>query len=336
MTSMRAIQVSALGGPDVLDLVQVESPEPGPGRVVVEVAAAGVNFIDVYQRTGLYQLDLPFVPGMEGAGRVVAVGDGVEDVAGVGVGDVAGVGVGDVVAWTDVSGSYAERISLPVERTVPVPEAVDVDTAAAVMLQGITAHYLVHSTFPLQAGHRCLVHAGAGGVGRLLVQMAKRIGAEVFTTVGGEDKAEVARTAGADHVILYRDVPFVEAVEAVAGPRPLDVVYDGVGAATFDGGLALLKPRATMVTFGNASGPVEPISPLVLSRNGSLFLTRPTMSHHIAERTELLSRAQDLFTWVEDGSLDVLVGARHPLEEAAEAHRALEGRSTTGKVLLQP
>lgn len=270
-------------------------------------------------------MDKPFVPGMEGAGTVVAVGDGVE-----------GLDVGDTVAWADVLGSYAELVSLPAERVVAVPDGITPEVAAATMLQGLTAHYLVTSTFPLQSGHRCLVHAGAGGVGRLLIQVAKLAGAEVFTTVGSEAKAEVARSAGADHVIDYRATPFAEAVVSIAGERPLDVVYDGVGVATFDEGLGLLKKRGTMVTFGNASGAVPPMAPLTLTRHGSLFLTRPTLGDYIGERVDLQDRARDLFRWILEESLDVLIGVTHPLVDAAQAHRALEGRATTGKVLLLP
>ncbi len=322
---MRGVQISEVGGAEVLELVDIPRPQPGSGRVVVEVEAAGVNFVDTYHRSGLYPTKLPMVPGLEGAGRVVEVGPGVET-----------VDVGHRVAWADGSSSYAEFASVPSERVVLVPEGVPTDVAAAVMLQGITAHYLATATFPLQAGHRCLVHAGAGGVGRLLIQIAKRLGAEVFTTVGSPEKAALAESAGADHVILYREIPFTEAVESIAGDRPLDVVFDGVGESTFSDGLTLLKRRGTMVTFGNASGPVAPMSPLELSRNGSLFLTRPTMIDYIAEEWELHQRTDDLMSWIADGTLDVHIGARYPLEEAARAHRALEERLTTGKVLLVP
>lgn len=322
---MRCIQVATHGGPEVLELAESPPPAASPGRLVVEVEAAGVNYIDTYHRTGLYPMDMPFTLGMEGAGRVVDLGEGVD-----------GVEVGDVVAWADVLGSYAEVVSVPSERAVVVPESVDSDLAAAVMLQGLTAHYLATSTFPLQPGHRCLIHAGAGGVGRLLIQIAKDAGAEVFTTVGSEEKKEAANSAGADHVILYREVAFEEAVTAIAGDRPLDVVYDGVGASTFDAGLGLLRPRGMMVSFGNASGPVEPVAPLTLSRNGSLFLTRPTLGNYIGERTELQTRSSELFEWISNGSLDVMVGATFPLAEAADAHRALESRLTAGKLLIVP
>lgn len=322
---MQAIQVQATGGPEVLTSVEVPDPEAAPGRLLVEVEAAGLNFIDTYQRTGLYPMELPFIPGQEGAGRVVAVGSGVDQFS-----------VGDVVAWTDVTGSYAELHSLPAERVVAVPEDVTATVAAAAMLQGLTAHYLATSTFPLRAGHRCLIHAGAGGVGRILIQIAKEIGAVVFTTVGASDKEEVAASAGADHVINYREMPFAEAVVAVAGPRPLDVVFDGVGASTFEAGLGLLKPRGMMVTFGNASGAVPPLSPLTLMRHGSLYLTRPTLGDYIRDRVELVDRSRELFEWIRSGALDILIGESYPLADAAEAHRALEGRVTTGKVLLVP
>lgn len=322
---MQAIQVQATGGPEVLTSVEVPDPEAAPGRLLVEVEAAGLNFIDTYQRTGLYPMELPFIPGQEGAGRVVAVGSGVDQFS-----------VGDVVAWTDVTGSYAELHSLPAERVVAVPEDVTATVAAAAMLQGLTAHYLATSTFPLRAGHRCLIHAGAGGVGRILIQIAKEIGAVVFTTVGASDKEEVAASAGADHVINYREMPFAEAVVAVAGPRPLDVVFDGVGASTFEAGLGLLKPRGMMVTFGNASGAVPPLSPLTLMRHGSLYLTRPTLGDYIRDRVELVDRSRELFEWIRSGALDILIGESYPLADAAGAHRALEGRVTTGKVLLVP
>jgi NADPH2:quinone reductase len=304
---------------------ELPDPVPGVGEILVETAAAGVNYIDTYQRSGLYQVKMPYVPGLEGAGTVVAVGAGVDLFA-----------VGDTVAWASCPGSYATSVVLPADRAVRVPDGIDLDIAAAVPLQGMTAHYLAIDTYPLGPGSRCLVHAGAGGVGLLLVQIAKRLGAEVFTTVGAPEKAELARAAGADHVILYRDVDFAQAITEIAGPRPLDVVYDGVGKSVFDASLTLLRRRGMMVTFGNASGPVDPISPLVLSSNGSLFLTRPTLFDYIAERSELERRAADLFAWIAAGELDVRIGARYPLSDAAEAHRALEGRRTTGKVLLVP
>lgn len=322
---MQAVRVSAPGGPEALELVTADEPEPAVGHVVVDVAAAGVNFIDTYHRTGLYPMPMPFTPGLEGAGTVRALGDGVERWK-----------PGDRVAWPRSIGSYAEQVALGADDIVEVPDGVELKTAAAAMLQGMTAHYLTHDTYPLSEGDRCLVHAGAGGVGLLTIQMAKVHGAEVFTTVGSEDKAELARAAGADHVILYRGVDFVEAIEEIAGPRPLDVVYDGVGAATFEGGLRLLRRRGMMVAFGNASGPVEALSPLLLSRNGSLFLTRPTLFDYIASRDELEQRARALFGLISKDRLEIRVGHELALTDAAQAHRMLEGRQTTGKVLLLP
>lgn len=322
---MWGIQMDQTGGPEVLEWRELPDPTPAAGQVVVEVAAAGLNFIDTYQRSGLYPVALPYTLGLEGAGTVVAVGEGVSSLT-----------VGDRVAWPAAAGSYAELVAVPADRVVTVPEMVGLDVACAAQLQGMTAHYLARDTYPLTSGSRCLVHAGAGGTGLLLIQIAKRLGAEVFTTVGSPDKAELASAAGADHVILYRDVDFAEAITSIAGPRPLDVVYDGVGASVFDQSLTLLRKRGTMATFGNASGPVPPVSPLVLSANGSLFLTRPTLFDYIVERSELERRAADLFGWIESGDLDVRIGAKYDLEDAAEAHRGLEARQTTGKVLLIP
>ncbi len=320
---MKAIRVAATGGPEVLEWIEVDDVVPGPGQVRVELEAAGVNYIDTYHRGGLYPLPLPFTPGNEGAGVVTAVGPDVSDLA-----------VGERVAWSGVNGSYAEAVLVPAERALRLPDGVSTEQAAAVMLQGMTAHFLATSTFPLEPGHRCLVHAGAGGVGLLLIQIAKMRGAEVFTTVGTADKAALAAAAGADHVIQYRDVDFGDAIEAIAGPRPLDVVYDGVGADTFERGLEILKRRGMMVTFGNASGPVAPVLPLRLMQGGSLFLTRPTLGDYTATRADLEARANDLFAWVGNGSLDVRIGERILLADARVAHEHLEGRATTGKVLL--
>jgi NADPH:quinone reductase len=322
---VRAISVQRTGGPEVLTVVEQPPPEPGPGDILVRVATAGVNFIDTYHRTGLYPKPLPFVPGVEGAGTVVALGTDVPDVA-----------AGDVVAWCDAAESYAEVVRVPAGRAVPVPDGVEAEVAAAAVLQGLTAHFLTHDTYPLHAGDRCLIHAAAGGVGRLLVQLAKGRGAEVFATVGSPEKAELARAAGADHVVDYRAQDFGDAVEAIAGPRALDVVYDGVGRATFARGLDLLRPRGTMVTFGNASGPVDPVAPLTLMQKGSLFLTRPTLHDYVATTQDLRARAADLFGAIAAGGLDVRIGARLPLDDAAEAHRLLESRTTTGKLLLIP
>ncbi len=320
---MHAIRVPETGTADILEHAELDAPEPGPGELLVEVSHAGVNFIDTYIRTGLYPVDLPVTLGQEGAGRVAAVGEDVDDFA-----------PGTRVAWTDVLGSYAEMTVVPAGRAVPLPDDLSEELAAAVMLQGLTAHYLAHDTFPLAPGERCLVHAGAGGVGRLLIQMAKTIGAEVFATVGTTEKAAIARSAGADHVIVYTEESFREAVEKIAGPRPLQVVYDGVGRATFDDGLELLAPCGLMVAFGNASGAVAPVDPLRLSRGGSLYLTRPTLGTHVATTEALRGRSDAVFSAVSSGRLDVHIGARFPLVQAADAHRALEGRATTGKVLI--
>ena len=322
---MWGIQIDQAGGPEVMQWRELPEPIPGPGDIVVEVEAAGLNFIDTYQRSGLYDVPLPYVLGLEGSGAVVWAGAEVEEYA-----------IGDRVAWPGSPGSYATLVCLPAERTVKVPETIGHEVAAAIPLQGMTAHYLATDTYPLAQGSRCLIHAGAGGVGLLLIQIAKLRGAEVFTTVGSEEKAELARGAGADHTILYRDVDFAEAITEIAGPRPLDVVYDGVGKTVFEASLGLLRPRGMMATFGNASGPVDPVSPLTLSSNGSLFLTRPTLVDHIASRDELARRADDLFGWIESGDLHVRVGEHFALRDAADAHRALEGRETTGKVLLIP
>lgn len=322
---MRAVSIATQGGPSNLTLTDVPDPQAGPGEALVAVEAAGVNFVDVYQRSGLYPMALPFIPGMEGAGVVLAIGDGVTIVE-----------VGDRVGWANVLGSYAERVVVPDDKAVPIPDALETTTVAAVLLQGLTAHYLATDTFPLGPGHRCLIHAGAGGVGLLLTQIAKLKGAEVFTTVGTAEKAVLSRAAGSDHVLDYSTSDFGEAVVEIAGPNALDVVYDGVGAATFMTGLDLLRPRGLMVSFGNASGAVPEISPLILSQKGSLFLTRPTMTHYLRTRDELLGRSNDLFDWIGAGDLEVRIGSEYPLAEAAEAHRALEERRTTGKVLLRP
>ena len=322
---MRAIQVTEPGGPEALVWTEVDDPVAEAGMLVVDVDAAGVNYIDTYHRSGLYPMPLPFIAGVEGAGTVAEVGEGVE-----------GFAVGDQVAWTGHPGTYAEKARVPARVAVVLPEGASTELGAATMLQGMTAHFLACSTFPLEPGHRCLIHAGAGGVGLLLIQIAKLRGAEVFTTVGTADKAELAAGAGADHVINYRDEDFGDAVERIAGPRPLDVVYDGVGADTFDRGLDVLRPRGTMATFGNASGPVPPMAPLRLSAGGSLFLTRPTLGDHTATRAELEARANDLFGWIAEGRLDVRIGTRFAMSEARAAHEALQGRATTGKVLLIP
>jgi len=322
---MWAIQIDEPGGPEVMRWREVSDPTPAPGELVVELAAAGLNYIDTYHRSGLYPVPMPYTLGLEGSGTVVEVGDGVTEFQ-----------PGDLVAWPSAPGSYAERVAVGADRVMRVPTDVGLDVAAAIPLQGMTAHFLTRDTFPLQPGDRCLIHAGAGGVGLLLIQIAKLIGAEVFTTVGSPGKAELAKAAGADHTILYREVDFAAAIAELAGPRPIDVVYDGVGKTVFAESLTVIRQRGMMVTFGNASGPVDPISPLELSANGSLFLTRPTLFHHITTQAEIQHRADDLFGWIGAGQLDVRIGTRFDLQDAADAHRDLQGRLTTGKVLLVP
>ena len=322
---MRAIRIDAFGGPEVLRLADVPDPVPGNGEIVVRCEASGINYLDTYHRTGLYPNPLPFVPGMEGAGVVTAVGP-----------EVTLFRIGDRVAWTSAIGSYAASVKMPAEKAVAVPEGVELRTAAAVMLQGMTAHYLTASTFPLAKGHTCLVHAAAGGVGLLLVQMAKQRGARVIGTVGGEPKARLARAAGADEVILYRQEDFLAAVKRLTNGRGVDVVYDGVGKETALKSLDCLALRGMMVFFGNASGPVGPLDPLLLSQKGSLFLTRPTLFHYVADRASLEARAADVLGQVAAKRLDVRIDRAFPLAEAAAAHQALESRQTTGKLLLIP
>lgn len=321
---MRAIRIHAAGSADVLIDEQLEMSDPGPGEARVRVEFAGVNFIDIYKRTGLYKVPLPATLGEEGSGVVDAVGP-----------DVAGVSVGDSVAWAGAPGSYAERVIVPAARLVPVPSNVETRIAAAVMLQGMTAHYLASSTYPLKAGDRCLIHAAAGGVGLLLTQIAKRRGAYVIGTVGSEEKAELSRGAGADHVIIYTSEDFAEETRRVTESRGVHVVYDSVGATTFLKGLDVLAPRGMMVLFGQSSGPVAPVNPQLLNQKGSLFLTRPVLGHYTATREELLWRSSELFEMIGRGELAVRIGAEHLLSEAATAHRELEGRSTTGKVILR-
>jgi NADPH2:quinone reductase len=322
---MWAVQIDTQGGPELMQWRQLPDPTPGAQQLVVEVAAAGVNFIDTYQRSGLYPVALPYTLGLEGSGTVIAAGA-----------EATGWAIGDRVAWGTCPGSYAEQVAIDASQVMRVPVDMALETAAAVPLQGMTAHFLTTDTFPLAAGDRCLIHAGAGGVGLLLIQIAKLKGAEVFTTVGSPDKAELAAAAGADHTILYRDVDFAEAITELAGPRPIDVVYDGVGKSTFAKSLTVIRRRGMMVSFGNASGPVDPIAPLELSANGSLFLTRPTLFHHVTSQAEIQRRADDLFGWIDTGQLDVRIGAKFDLQDAVDAHRAIEGRETTGKVLLVP
>jgi NADPH2:quinone reductase len=311
-----------LGGTEVLQYEDVPVPTAGQGEALVRVEAAGVNFIDVYRRTGLYKVELPHTLGQEGAGTVDAVGPGVTDVA-----------IGDRVAFTDVPGAYAQYAVAPADRLIPIPPKVSNRQAAAVILQGLTAHYLALATYPLEPGDVCLVHAAAGGVGLLLCQIAKRRGARVIATVSTEAKAELARGAGADEVILYTRQDFAAEVKRLTGTG-VHVIYDSVGKTTFDKGLDCLHPRGMMVLCGQSSGPVPPVDPQILNKKGSLFLTRPTLFNYTATREELLARAGDVLGWVADGSLSVRIHREYPLADAASAQRALEGRETTGKVLL--
>ena len=319
-----AVQIAETGGPEVVQLVQRPDPAPGDGQITVAVAAAGVNFIDTYHRSGLYDMALPLVLGQEGSGTVLEVGDGVD-----------GFAVGDRVAWAGSTGSYAERAAVNAAVAYKVPDGVDLDVAAAIGVQGLTAHYLISDCPRIGPGDRCLVHAGAGGTGRLIVQMAKLRGAEVVATVGSDAKAELARAAGADHVVNYTTTDLVGGVEAAVGPEAIDVVYDGVGAAVYDASLQLLRMRGAMVTFGNASGAVEPKAPLHLMGK-SLWLTRPKLWDFIATREALDARTAEVFGWIAAGQLDVRIAARLPLAEAAEAHRLLQGRGLAGKILLIP
>jgi len=320
---MRAIRVSALGGPEVLVVQQVPEPVAGPGEALVRLEMAGVNFIDVYFRKGLYKRPLPFTPGSEGAGTVVAVGAGVHDVH-----------VGDRVASQGFQGAYAELAVAKADQLVPLPEGVSARDGAAAMLQGMTAHYLATSTYPLQAGDRCLIHAAAGGVGLLLSQIAKARGAFVIGTVSTAAKETLAREAGCDEVIRYTERDFVSEVKRITGGAGVRVVYDSVGATTFMGSLDCLAPRGLLALFGQSSGPVPPIDPNILNPKGSLYLTRPTLAHYVATPADLRHRAGEVLGWVRDGSLRLRIDRVVPLAEAREAHRALEARETTGKVLL--
>lgn len=323
---MKAIRVHTPGGPEALKLDEIPDPTPKEGEAVVRVEAAGLNFIDVYFRTGLYKsASLPFILGQEAAGTVAAVGPGVTEVA-----------IGDRVAWSGVQGAYAELAVVPAARLVKLPEGVSARQGAAAMLQGMTAHYLACSTYPLQPGDTCLVHAAAGGVGQLLCQIAKLRGARVFGTVSTEEKARIARDAGADYAILYTQQDFAAEVKRLSEGRGVQVVYDGVGRQTFDKGLDCLARRGMMVLFGASSGPVPPFDPQILNAKGSLFLTRPSLGHYIATREELVERAGDVLGWVAEGKLRLSIDREVPLAEAAEAHRALEARETKGKVLLIP
>lgn len=324
MTKMMssAVWIERTGDPEVMRLVKRADPEPGLGELLVEVAAAGVNFIDTYHRSGLYEIPLPTVLGQEGAGTVIATGDGTE-----------GFAIGDRVAWCGSGGSYAQRALVSAAVAVAVPDDISIEVAAAVPLQGLTAHYLASDCPRLQPGDRCLVHAAAGGTGRLLVQMAKLRGAEVVATVGSDDKVALAHSAGADHVVNYTTTDLVTGVEAAVGTDSIDVVYDGVGTAVYDDSLKLLRPRGAMVNFGNASGPVEPKPPLHLMSK-SLWLSRPTLWNFISARSELEARATEVFGWISSGELEVRIAARLGLAEAPEAHRLIQSRTLAGKVLL--
>lgn len=321
---MRAARIHVTGGSDVIRIDDVPVPEPGPHEALVRVKYAGVNFIDVYKRTGLYKVALPATLGEEGAGTVESTGNAVSDAK-----------PGDRVAWAGALGSYAEYAVVPARYLVPIPAKVPSRLAAATMLQGMTAHYLATSTYPLKKGDRCLVHAAAGGVGLLLVQIAKKLGAFVIGTAGSDEKADLARGAGADHVIVYTREDFVRESMRITNDEGVNVVYDSVGNTTFDAGLNILKPRGMMVLFGQSSGPVHPVDPQILNQRGSLFLTRPKLSDYIATREELLRRAEDLFSWIANEELDMRIGAEFPLDQVALAHDALEGRRTTGKVVIR-
>ena len=322
---VKVIRVQRHGGPEVLRLEEADLPRPGPGQVLLRVEAVGVNFVEIYQRTGLYKLPLPFVIGAEAAGTVEAVGSGVTTAR-----------PGDRVATLNALGAYAEFALVQADRLVPVPDGVTTRQAAAVLLQGATAHYLTRSTFPLARGHTCLVHAAAGGVGLLLCQMARRLGARVLATVSTEEKAALAREAGADEVILYTQADFESEVKRLTGGTGVHVNYDSVGRTTFAKGLTCLAPRGMMVLFGQSSGPVEALDPQVLAQKGSLFLTRPTLAHYVATHAELVERLGQVLGWVASGELKVRIGHEYPLAQAAEAQRALEERRTTGKVVLLP
>lgn len=322
---MKAVRVHRYGGPEVLTNDDIPVPDPKAGEARIKIDAIGVNFIDIYQRSGLYPLQTPFTLGSEAAGVVEAVGE-----------DVTEVKKGDRVAYAMVPGSYAEYAIVPAWRLAPVPAAIDTKSAAAIMLQGMTAHYLTHSTYALKNGETALIHAAAGGVGLLLVQIAKMIGAKVIGTVSTEQKAKLAKQAGADEAILYSHTDFLTEVKKLTGGKGVHVVYDSVGATTFEKSLDCLRPRGYLVLFGQSSGPVPPFEPGKLATKGSLFLTRPSLAHYTLNRAELLQRSGDLFNWIAAGKLKLRVENVYSMTEAAEAHRQLEGRKTTGKVVLFP
>jgi NADPH2:quinone reductase len=322
---MKAIRVHAPGGPEAMRLEDVPEPQPKAGEAIVKVDAAGLNYIDVYQRSGLYKLDMPLTLGLEAGGTVTAVGSGVTEVK-----------VGDKVAYTGVPGAYAQFAAVPAARLVVLPQGVTTKQGAATMLQGMTAHYLATSTYPLKKGDTCLVHAAAGGVGLILCQIARLRGARVIGTVSTEEKAKLAREAGADETILYTKQDFAAEVKRLTNGKGLQVVYDSVGKDTWEGSLNCCAPRGMIALYGQSSGPIGQIDPQILNAKGSLFLTRPSLFHYIATREELMQRASELFGWIRDGKLKLRMEFEFPLKDAAEAHRALEGRKTTGKVLLIP
>ena len=322
---MQAIRVNQPGGPDALSYESIADPSPAADEAVIRIEAIGVNYIDTYQRSGLYPLDPPFTLGMEGAGVVEAVGSEVSDLA-----------VGDRVAHAMHLGSYADLQAVPAAQLIKLPDAIDTRQAAAAMLQGMTAHYLAHSTYPLAAGHTAVVHAGAGGVGRLLSQMAKRAGARVIATAGTPAKAEIAAAAGADDVIIYTEADFLEEVRRLTDGAGVEVVYDGVGAATYERSFDCLKPRGLLALYGASSGPVPELNPQILNAKGSLFLTRPSLGHYTLTRDELEWRAGDVLSWVAAGELTLMIDREVSLAAAADAHIALQGRETSGKVLLIP
>ena len=322
---MKAIQVARVGGPEALTLVDLPVPEPKPNAALVQIKAAGVNFIDVYFREGRYPAPLPFINGQEAAGIVVAVGP-----------DVTTLRLGDRVAYTGVPGSYAEYAGVPADRLVKIPDELDFEQAAAAMLQGMTAHYLSHSTYPIKSEDAALIHAAAGGVGSLLVQMAKRLGARVIATAGSEAKAQLARDAGADEVIIYTEQDFETETHRLTDGQGVQVVYDGVGKDTFARDLNVLRPRGYLVLFGGASGAVPPFDLLELTKHGSLFVTRPSLQHYIASRAELEQRSNDVFQMIVRGDLKLRIYKKYPLEDVRQAHLDLEGRKTTGKLLLIP
>lgn len=322
---MKAIQIRATGGPEVLELAELPIPQPGAGQVLLRVEAIGVNFIEAYFRKGQYKSTLPLTPGSEAAGIVEEIGPG-----------VSGFAIGDAVASTSVIGSYAEYALVPAAQLVKVPDGLSPEKAAAAMLQGMTAHYLAHSTWPLKQGETALIHAGAGGTGLLLTQMAVRIGARVITTVSTPEKAELSREAGASDVILYTEQDFAAETKRLTGGRGVDVVYDSVGKTTFEGSLSCLRPRGLLALFGGSSGAVPPVDPIQLSSKGSLFLTRPTLWHYISTREELEWRAGEVLKWVASGELKLRMEHVYALEDAPQAHADLESRKTTGKILLEP